>query len=110
MSLARIKKGDTVMVMAGRDQGKTGKVLELLTGEERVLVEHLNMVKRHLKPQQKAKQGGILEKEAPLALSVVMPFCPKCNKGVRMATKAASKEGKKTRVCAVCEEKLDGKK
>ena len=71
MTMALIKKGDTVMVISGRERGKTGKVLEILTKKERVLVERLNMVKRHLKPTQKDKQGGILEKEASLALSVV---------------------------------------
>lgn len=109
MGLARIKKGDMVMILSGRERGKTGKVLEILTKKERVLVERLNRVKRHLKPQQKSKQGGILEKEAPLALSVVMLLCPKCNKGVRTTTQLA-KDGTKARVCVHCEGKLDGKK
>lgn len=109
MTLARIKKGDTIMVISGREKGKTGKVLEILTKKEKVLVERLNMVKRHLKPQQKTKQGGILEKEAPLPMSVVMPLCPKCNKGARVVTQLA-KEGGKVRLCAKCEERLDVKK
>jgi len=109
MALARIKKGDTVMVISGREKGKTGKVLEILAKEERILIERLNMVKRHMRPSQKDKQGGILEKEAPLAMSVVMPLCPKCNKGVRVSTKVA-KDGTKIRVCPQCEEKLDVKK
>lgn len=112
MTLARIKKGDTVQVISGREKGKSGKVLEILTHEERVLIEKLNMVKRHLKPQQKT-QGGILEKEAPLALSAVMPFCPKCNKGVRVRTKVVADKKKnevKNRVCAKCGETLETKK
>lgn len=109
MTLARVKKGDTVQVISGHDKGKTGKVLEILTKSERVLVERLNRVKRHMRPTQKAKQGGIMEKEAPLALSAVMPLCPKCNKGVRISIKVA-KDGTKTRVCAQCDEKLDVKK
>ncbi|MDP2600281.1 MAG: 50S ribosomal protein L24, partial [Deltaproteobacteria bacterium] len=67
MSLARIKKGDTVQVIAGREKGKLGVVLAILAEEERVLVEKLNLVKRHMKPNQKTKQGGIVEKEAPIA-------------------------------------------
>lgn len=109
MSLARIKKGDTVQVISGRERGKMGRVLELFLEEERVLVEKLNLVKRHMKPNQKTKQGGIVEKEAPIAFAAVMPYCPKCKKGVRVATKIL-KENEKVRVCAVCEEKLEGKK
>lgn len=109
MTLARIKKGDTVKVLSGREKGKIGKVLEILTKKERVLIERLNMVKRHLRPSQKEKQGGILEKEAPLPLSVVAPVCPKCNKGVRITTKTG-KDGTKVRTCSHCGEKLDVKK
>lgn len=109
MSLARIKKGDTVQVISGRERGKIGTVLEILLKEERVLIEKLNLVKRHMKPNQKTKQGGIVEKEAPLALSTVMPYCPKCKKGVRVTTKVL-KEGEKIRSCAVCEGTLEGKK
>ena len=109
MSLARIKKGDTVQVISGREKGKIGTVLAVLAEEERVLVEKLNLVKRHMKPNQKTKQGGIVEKEAPIAISAVMPYCPKCKKGVRVATKIL-KDDEKVRTCAVCEEKLGGKK
>lgn len=109
MALARIKKGDTVQVSSGRERGKTGKVLAILTKKERVLVERLNMVKRHLKPSQQAQQGGIVEKEAALPLSSVMPFCPKCNKGVRVFAKI-TKDKKKVRACQSCEETLDMKK
>ena len=105
MALARIKKGDTVMILSGREKGKTGKILEILTKKGRVLVEHLNMIKKHTKPQSQKKQGGILEKEAPLPFSVVVPFCPKCKKGVRVAMKIVKE--KKIRVCAACKESLD---
>ncbi len=109
MGLARIRKGDTVQVTSGRERGKMGKVLEVLLQEDRVLVEKLNLVKRHLKPNQKTKQGGIIEKEAPIAIAAVMPYCPKCKKGVRVATQVL-KENEKVRVCAFCKEKLEGKK
>lgn len=112
MALARIKKGDMVQVISGREKGKTGKILELWTGEGRGVVERLNMVKRHQKPSQKNQQGGILEKEAPLPLSVLMPYCPKCQKGVRVRTgkKVDKKQGTlKFRICAKCGETLEGK-
>lgn len=96
-------------MISGHERGKTGKVLKILTKEERILVERLNRVKRHMKPSQKAQQGGILEKEAPLPLSAVMPFCPKCNKGVRVFAKVV-KDKKKMRICRNCEEPLDIKK
>lgn len=109
MALARIKKGDMVQVSSGHERGKTGKVLAILTKKERVLVERLNMVKKHMKPSQQAQQGGIVEKEAALPLSAVNLFCPKCNKGVRVFTKVA-KDKKKARACQSCEEILDVKK
>lgn len=108
MALARIKKGDMVQVISGRDKGKTGKILDLLTKKERVLVEHLNMVKHHTKPRKQGEQGGIIEKEAGLPISVVMPFCKKCNKGVRVKTKL-DKSKNKQRVCVKCETSLEGK-
>lgn len=111
MALARIKKGDTVQVISGRERGKTGRVLEILRKKDRVLVEKLNMVKRHSKPSQKNQQGGIIEKEAPLPLSAVMPVCPKTNKGVRVRVKEVKeKEGKtKIRVSHATGESLEGK-
>jgi large subunit ribosomal protein L24 len=81
---SRIKKGDTVVVISGRDRGKTGKVLSIDLGAGQVTVEKLNMIKRHTKPNQKVKQGGILEREAPLALSKVMFFCPVTQKPTRV--------------------------
>ena len=93
MSLARVKKGDMVMVMAGRDRGKTGKIFQVLPRKEAVLVEKLNLVKRHTKPNQKSKQGGIVEKEALLHWSKVMPLCPKTHKPTRVSIKV-EKENK----------------
>ncbi|HEY6083950.1 MAG TPA: 50S ribosomal protein L24, partial [Nitrospira sp.] len=72
MHKTRIRKGDTVMVIAGRDRGKSGKVLSVDRTVGKIVVEKLNMIKRHTKPNQKVKQGGILEREAPLAISNVM--------------------------------------
>ena len=108
MVLARIKKGDMVQVISGRDKGKTGKILDLLTKKERVLVEHLNMMKRHTKPRKQGEQGGIIEKEAGLPVSVVMPYCAKCGKGVRVKIKL-DKSKNKHRACAKCGHSLEGK-
>ncbi|MCP9446839.1 MAG: 50S ribosomal protein L24 [Nitrospira sp.] len=81
---SRIKKGDTVVVIAGRERGKTGKVLSVDLKAGQVTVEKLNIIKRHTKPNQKLKQGGILEREAPLNLSKVMLFCPVTQKPTRV--------------------------
>jgi len=96
MSLARIKKGDLVEVIAGKDRGKQGKVISILFDKGRVLVEKLNLIKRHTKPTQKNPQGGIVEKEAGIHLSNVMPVCPKTNKPARVGVKTV--KGDKVRV------------
>jgi len=97
-----IKKGDTVKVMVGKEKGKSGKVLAVYPKRERLLIEKLNMVKRHMKPNQKFKQGGIVEKEASIHWSNVMIMCGKCNKPVRVKHKLIEK--KNTRVCGKCGE------
>ncbi|HET9845107.1 MAG TPA: 50S ribosomal protein L24 [Nitrospira sp.] len=81
---AHIRKGDTVVVIAGRDRGKSGKVLSVDRSAGKVVVEKLNIIKRHTKPNQKVKQGGILEKEAALAISNVMFLCPVTKKPTRL--------------------------
>ena len=101
----RLKKNDQVMVVAGREKGKTGKIIALFPEEGRALVEKLNLVKRHQKPTQKVRQGGIVEKEAPLSVSNLMLYCSKCSKGVRVGFKE-DKSGKKIRYCRKCEEKI----
>lgn len=84
MAKFRLKKGDLVEVIAGKDKGSKGKILKVLISEERVLVEGVNKVKRHTKPSQKNPQGGVLEKEAALHISNVLPVDPKSNKGGRV--------------------------
>ncbi|MGQ0810702.1 MAG: 50S ribosomal protein L24 [Nitrospiraceae bacterium] len=84
---SRIRKGDTVMVIAGRERGKTGKVLSLNPSKGTILIEKLNVVKRHTKPNQKVKQGGIIEREAPLAISNVMFLCPVTHKPTRLGVR-----------------------
>lgn len=102
----KIKKGDTVMVMTGRDRGKSGKVLSLQRDRGTVIIEKLNMIKRHTKPSAKNRQGGILEREAPLALSNVMLYCANCQKPVRVGVKALE-DGRRVRLCKKCQEVID---
>jgi len=96
MTLARIRTGDTVVVISGRDKGKTGKVLRIWSDEDKVLVEKVNVVKRHMKPTQ-TKEGGIVEIESPLHLSKVMPIDPESGKGTRVKTRVEA-DGSKTRI------------
>lgn len=101
-SKVHVKKGDTVIVIAGKDKGKKGKVLEVLPEKSRVVVEGANKAKRHTKPTQKLPQGGINEKEAPIHSSNVMLVCAKCGKPTRIAKQVV---GEKTvRACKECGE------
>ena len=102
----KIKKGDTVMVTTGRERGKSGKVLSLHLADGKVIVEKLNVIKRHTKPNQKVKQGGIIEREAPLALSNVMFLCGNCSKPVRLGIKILN-DGRRVRVCKKCQEVIE---
>ena len=101
----RLKKGDRVKVVAGKEKGKTGKILKVVADKDKVVVEKLNFVKKHQKPDAKGK-GGILEKEGPIHISNVMLLCNKCEKGVRVGHKVLE-DGKKVRVCTKCHEILD---
>jgi large subunit ribosomal protein L24 len=94
---AKLKKGDTVIVIAGTERGKTGKVLSVHPTESTVVVEKLNIMKRHTKPNQKVKQGGILEREAPLAISNVMYYSSNLQKRVRVGIKVLA-DGQRVRI------------
>jgi large subunit ribosomal protein L24 len=100
-----VKKGDTVLVVAGKSIGKKGKVIEVITEKSRVVVEGVNVVKRHTKPTQKMPQGGIMEREAPIHSSNVMFYCNKCNRPARVAKKFLE-NGEKIRICRKCGEAL----
>jgi large subunit ribosomal protein L24 len=102
----KIKKNDIVTVIRGRDKGKSGKVLKVLTKDDRVIVEKVNFVKKHTKPSQKVQQGGILEKEAPLHVAKVMLICNKCGKRTKVKMGRLA-EGKAVRICKKCNEMLD---
>jgi large subunit ribosomal protein L24 len=95
-----VKKGDVVMIITGKDAGKKGKILEVIPKKGRVVVEKANIVKRHTKPSQSMPQGGIIEKEAPMASSNVMLFCEECNSVTRVSVKLT--ETGKVRVCKKC--------
>ena len=95
-----VKKDDLVMVTTGKDKGKTGKVLRINKKKDRLVVEKVNMVKRHVKPSQKTK-GGIMEKEGMIHVSNVMIYCDKCSKPVRVGNKLLE-DGKKIRYCKKC--------
>ena len=107
MSLVKlnVKKGDTVVVLSGKDKGKQGKVVTAMPKKGKVIVEGVNKVKRHTKPNVKAPQGGILVKEAPLHACKVMLVCPACNKPTRVGHNEVN--GKNVRVCKKCGEVID---
>ncbi len=98
-----VKKNDLVMVIAGKEKGKTGKVLTVLTKKNRVIVEKVNFIKRHTRPSAKNRQGGIIVKEGSIHISNVMLLCSKCNKPTRVGKKFLE-NGKKVRVCKKCGE------
>ena len=95
-----VKKGDTVIVLSGKDKGKKGKVESTVPSESKVVVEGVNMVTCHTKPRRQGEEGGIVRREAPLYASKVQVVCPKCGKGTRVAHKI--EDGKKIRVCKHC--------
>ena len=98
MSLVRLKKGDMVKVLAGKDKGKTGKVLKALPEKGKVVIEKVNVIKKHKRPDQKSK-GGVVEKEGSIHISKVGLFCNKCNAAVRIKSKVLE-DGKNVRLCS----------
>lgn len=107
MQKYKIRKDDKVMVISGKDKGKVGKVLKILRKKDRVLVEKVNMVKRHTKANPYAKTpGGIVEKESPLHISNVALLCDSCAKPTRVGYKV-TEDGKKVRFCKKCNQDID---
>lgn len=104
-----VHREDTVLILTGKDRGKKGRVIRLFTKTEKALVEKINMVKRHTRPTQQLPQGGILEKEAPVALSNLQVVCGKCQKPTRVAHKVLA-NGQKVRACKKCGEIMDKEK
>jgi large subunit ribosomal protein L24 len=93
----RLQRGDTVVVISGKHKGKQGRVKRVLVDDDKVIIEGVNLVKRHTKPNQRNQQGGIIEKEAPMHASKVMPVDPQTNKPTRVKIKT-DENGTKTRV------------
>lgn len=102
----QIRKNDSVIVIGGKERGKTGKVLRVMPDKDAVVIERLNMVKRHTKPRGPQQPGGIVEKEAAIHASNIMILCDKCNAPVRVGHKTLT-DGKKIRICRRCNEALD---
>ena len=101
-----IKKEDTVRVMAGKYKGRAGRVLKVDMAKGAVLIEKINLIKKHMKPNKTYSQGGIIEKEAPIHISNVVLVCPKCGKSTRIGT-TVYEGGKKSRTCKKCKEVID---
>lgn len=102
----KIKKNDKVKIIAGKDNGKTGKVLQVFSDKNRASVEGLNLLIKHIKPRQKDEKGQRIEFPAPLNISNLMLICPNCEKTTRVSYKIIEKEGKKkkVRICKKCKE------
>ena len=103
--MARVRKGDTVAVLSGKDKGKTGKVLMVWPDRDRALVEHINLLKHFDRRTQQNQAGGVIEREGSVALSKLALVCPKCRKPSRVAWSASS-DGEKQRICRKCSERL----
>ena len=101
MNKVHVKTGDTVMVISGKDRGNSGKVLQVSPSEDKVIVEGLNLMTKHVKPRRQGEQGGIVKAEGALYASKVMPVCSKCSKATRVGH-TVNKDGKKVRVCKKC--------
>jgi large subunit ribosomal protein L24 len=102
MAKWKIKKNDQVLVLAGKDRGARGRVMRVLSSPGKAVVEHVNMVKRHTRPNpQQGIQGGILEKEGPVQISNLMVICPECGEPSRLGRKVLE-DGRSQRVCKSC--------
>ena len=103
--IKKIRSGDTVEVISGKEAGKRGKVLRVVADKQRVVVERVNFIKRHVKPTQKNPQGGVIEREAAMHISNVLLVCPSCGKATRTGVRAEG-EGK-VRFCKKCNVQVD---
>ena len=108
MANMKIKKGDTVVILTGKENGKTGEVLECFPKENKVTVKNLNMIVKHKKPRSAQDKGGIVKLEGKIEVSNVMVICPSCNKATRVSMEMTS--DKKVRKCKKCGAVLDAKK
>ncbi len=102
----KIRKNDTVLVVTGKDKGKKGKVRFAYPDEQRIMVEGVNMIKKHAKARGQVRQAGIIEREAPISVADVMLLCSKCNKPSRVGSRVLQ-DGRKARVCRNCGEVVE---
>jgi large subunit ribosomal protein L24 len=102
----KIRKEDNVLVIAGKDKGKKGKIRFVYPRQNRVLIEGVNMIKTHSRARQQVKQAGLIEREAPINISNVMLVCTRCNKPARVGFKILD-DGRKMRICRSCKEAID---
>ena len=100
----RVKKGDTVKVLSGKDKGKTGEVLEILPKTNKIVVKVINIIKKHTKPRKQGEEGGILSMEGAIHVAKVNVVCPKCGKATKIGY--SEEKGEKVRVCKKCGAKL----
>jgi large subunit ribosomal protein L24 len=115
MSQMKIRTGDTVEVLSGKDAGKRGAITRVLPGHRRIVVDKVNMIKRHTKPRPAPRSsgpqgiipGGVIEREAPLDASNVALVCPACGKPTRVGQRLDEKDGHKVRVCRKCGKDVD---
>ena len=114
MKKLNVKKDDTVIVITGKDKGKKGKIMVALPREERVVVQNVNMVTRHVKPRRQGEEGGRIQREGTIHASNVMLVCPKCGQPTRVAhraevvtTKDGKQKNKNIRVCKKCGKDID---
>jgi len=101
----KIKINDKVKILSGKDKGKTGKVIQVFPGNERVVVEGVNQMKKHMRPRKQGEKGQVIELASPLHVSNAMLICPKCSRETRVGFKLEA--GKKKRVCKKCKEMID---
>ena len=102
----KVRKNDTVLVIAGKDKGKKGKVRFAHPKKDRLLVEGINLIKKHTRAVRQVRQAGIIEREAPIHISNVMLLCSKCNRPTRIGFRFLE-DGKKVRICRICKEVID---
>ena len=105
---SKIKKNDQVEVIVGKDKGRVGTVLHVYPAKNKAIVEKVNIIKRHTKPNPANQQGGIIEKEAPIQISNLKLICPQCSKTVRVGKKVLD-DGVKVRICKKCGESVEAK-
>lgn len=104
-----VKKGDMVVVLSGKDKNKKGKILKVLRDDSKVIIEGINVITKHQKPNRQVKQGGIIHQEAPIYSAKVAVYCPNCNTGRRMRHEILN-DGSKVRKCVKCGEIIESEK